>query len=488
VTATPVRLRLELQRRAGHNLRHHAFRAAMRFGVLVVADLASFTAMRALLAAIRHHGVLGAWLAARVEALTPYGILDGWQYATGLFVSLIVLGCYGAGDQRRDARRLFAACALATALPLWMTVWMRGLGVVAVPYALTTALVWAGLLLERLAMDRVVGHVRSAPNEHGEALFVGQADECRRVMGSPAFREFPDLRSAGFVDASATPAADALGPIAEFPRVLAASGAQAVLICGYLEDRQFEAVVDSALASGCEVYSVPRVVELAGVRPILERRDGQPLIHLTAARLGGRQRFVKRSIDVLAATAGMLLLSPLMAVLAVLVKLDSRGPVFFRQERVGQGGRLFTILKFRSMVEGAEGRREELASQSLYRDLRLFKVRNDPRVTRLGRWLRRTSLDELPQLANVLLGEMSLVGPRPPLPSEVAMYERHHFARFDVKPGMTGPWQVTGRNEVTDFEGVVALESKYIRNWSLGLDLVILLRTLPVVLKMRGAH
>jgi lipopolysaccharide/colanic/teichoic acid biosynthesis glycosyltransferase len=184
----------------------------------------------------------------------------------------------------------------------------------------------------------------------------------------------------------------------------------------------------------------------------------------------------------------MVLLSPLMAVLAVLVKLDSRGPVVFRQERVGQGGRLFMILKFRTMEEGAEGQRDGLLSHSIYRDPRLFKDPSDPRVTRLGRWLRRTSLDELPQLANVLRGEMSLVGPRPPLPSEVALYEGRHYARFDVKPGMTGPWQVTGRNEVTDFERVVVLESEYIHKWSLGLDLAILLRTVPVVLKMRGAH
>jgi lipopolysaccharide/colanic/teichoic acid biosynthesis glycosyltransferase len=140
------------------------------------------------------------------------------------------------------------------------------------------------------------------------------------------------------------------------------------------------------------------------------------------------------------------------------------------------------------MVDGAEARRDELLSQSVYGDARLFKVPSDPRMTRLGRWLRRTSLDELPQLINVLRGEMSLVGPRPPLPSEVALYEAHHYARFDVRPGITGPWQVGGRNEVTDFESVVALESEYIRNWSLVSDLVILLRTIPAVVGMSGAH
>ncbi len=140
------------------------------------------------------------------------------------------------------------------------------------------------------------------------------------------------------------------------------------------------------------------------------------------------------------------------------------------------------------MTDGAEGRRDDLLTQSVYADARLFKVPNDPRMTKLGRWLRRTSLDELPQLVNVLRGQMSIVGPRPPLPSEVALYAAHHYGRFDVKPGITGPWQVSGRNRVTDFERVVTLETEYIRNWSLGSDLAILLQTIPAVLQMRGAH
>jgi len=169
------------------------------------------------------------------------------------------------------------------------------------------------------------------------------------------------------------------------------------------------------------------------------------------------------------------------------VKAASPGPMFFTQERVGQGGRKFRIIKFRTMVDGAEQRRDELLSRSLYSDGRLFKVPNDPRITPLGRWLRRTSIDELPQLVNVLRGEMSLVGPRPPLPSEVALYEEHHYARFDVKPGITGPWQVAGRNGVTSFEEVLGLERNYIRNWSVWADMRLLAATIPVVVRMRGA-
>jgi len=233
---------------------------------------------------------------------------------------------------------------------------------------------------------------------------------------------------------------------------------------------------------------VPRSIDLAGVQPTLVWRRGEPLVELTAPSLKGRQLIVKRALDVACAMVGMVVLSPVFALLAIAVKLDSPGPAFFGHARVGLGGRVFRCYKFRSMRVGADAERASLAGRSIYKDQRLFKIPDDPRITRLGRFLRRSSLDELPQLWNVLRGEMSLVGPRPPLPGEVELYEAHHYARFDVKPGITGPWQVSGRNQVTDFEKVVALETQYIREWSVVSDLRILFRTIWVVLQMRGAH
>jgi Sugar transferases involved in lipopolysaccharide synthesis len=184
---------------------------------------------------------------------------------------------------------------------------------------------------------------------------------------------------------------------------------------------------------------------------------------------------------------GMIVLGPMLVMIAAAIRLSSSGPILFRQTRVGLGGKPFKITKFRSMVHDAESKRSDLEGESLYTDLRLFKVKNDPRVTVVGAFLRRTSLDELPQLWNVLLGDMSLVGPRPPLPAEVDLYEEHHYTRFDVKPGMTGPWQVNGRNLITDFEEVVRLETAYIREWTIWKDLGLLLKTIPAVLYMRGA-
>src|SRR5438876_2627180 len=444
--------------------------------------------MRELLRAVRDHAALGPWIASHVGAVVPPGILNGWQYAVALFVALVVTGNYGRGDARRNPQRLLFACALATALPLWMTLWTLGFEPVLVQYGVTTALVWLGLVAERRTIDRIVARVWPVGRNAPATLFVGSAREWRAAMASPLFSAGGEYRPVGFVDLHGPRALHALEHVADFAGALHESRAETVVICGHIPDARFHEVVDAALTAGCQVLSVPRAMEMVGVQPRLVWRREQPLIELSAPSLKGWQLVLKRAVDLSGAAISLLIASPLMALLALTVKLDSPGPVFFRQERIGRGGRPFRIVKFRTMVEGAERRRDELLSRSVYRDARLFKVRDDPRITRLGRWLRRTSLDELPQLVNVLRGDMSLVGPRPPLPSEVLLYKEHHYARFDVKPGITGPWQVAGRNQITDFERVITLETHYIREWSLLNDLSILLRTVWVVAQMRGAH
>ena len=485
--AAPVRVRLGLQQRAPTNLRRHLVRALWRVSALIIADLAAFGLMRALLRALRNYAVLGADVAAALQAVLPPRMLNGWQFASALMVGLVIMGTYGPGDRRRDPRRLFAAVALATALPLWTAIWSRGLDTVLVEYALTVTLVWAGLWAERTTVDRVVAWVRPRAKDAANALFVGQAEACRVAAAGPAFAPGVHYQPIGFVDSGTPAAPGAVGHIGDFELILAATGVEVVVVAGHLPDEQFGDVVDASLAAGCQVLSVPRAVGTGGVHPATVWRSGQPLVELTAPTLRGGQLVVKRAMDIVGAALALVLLSPLLFLVAALVKLDSPGPVLFRQERVGRGGRRFRIMKFRSMVLGAEARRDELLEESLYADPRLFKLARDPRTTRLGLWLRRTSLDELPQFVNVVLGDMSLVGPRPPLPSEVALYERHHYARFDVKPGITGPWQVSGRNQVTDFETVVRLEQDYIQGWSLSRDLAILLQTVPAVLRMRGA-
>ncbi len=193
----------------------------------------------------------------------------------------------------------------------------------------------------------------------------------------------------------------------------------------------------------------------------------------------------KRMIDVAVSSMLLILLSPVFLVVSILIKKDSRGPVFFRQKRVGYNGRLFTCLKFRTMINEAEMVRDELLHLNEM-DGPVFKITDDPRVTRTGKFLRKTSLDELPQLINVLRGEMSLVGPRPPIPSEVQQYELMNHRRLSVKPGMTCTWQVSGRNNIS-FKKWMEMDMQYIDQWSLWLDMKILLKTVPAVLKGSGA-
>lgn len=198
-------------------------------------------------------------------------------------------------------------------------------------------------------------------------------------------------------------------------------------------------------------------------------------------------RLAKRALDVVAAVTLLTVLSPLFAVVALLIKLTSRGPVLFAQKRVGKGGKEFRFYKFRSMVVDAEARKASLLAQNDHRNGVTFKMKADPRMTWVGKLIRRTSVDELPQLWNVLVGDMTLVGPRPAVPAEVAKYTRRERQRLAVTPGLTCIWQVSGRGDVA-FDGQVKMDLDYIRSRSLWLDLALLFRTVPAVLSARGAY
>lgn len=493
----PAAVRLRLQRRAGLNLRHHVQRAVMRFAVLVAADMAAFAVMRAAIRAIRDGAVAGDALSDALRAALPGGYLNGWQFAVALFLGLLITGSYGTGDRRRDAGRLLAACALATALPLWTSVWTRGLESVLVQYAVTMLAMWAGVAAERVGIDRLVARLRGPARVATDTVFVGPAEECARVVQSPAFTGDGEYRPIGFVDVQDPPASGALGHVGEFALLLAASGAEAVVVCGHLGDAQFRDVVEGALAGGCQLMSVSRAVETTGVHPSLVWRQGQPVMQLIAPSLQGQQLLVKRVLDLVGASLLSIVTAPVMAIVAIAIKLDSRGPVFFGQERIGSGGRRFRVVKFRTMYDGvSDAAHRELVTKMLQGEdgpaahvgpegEQVFKLVNDQRVTRVGRFLRRASLDELPQLFNVLRGEMSLVGPRPPLPYEFDQYEHWQFHRLQVRPGITGLWQVSGRNRLT-YRQMCELDLAYIRAWSLWLDMRILFKTVPVVLSNSG--
>lgn len=197
--------------------------------------------------------------------------------------------------------------------------------------------------------------------------------------------------------------------------------------------------------------------------------------------------FLKRFFDILLSVLALIVLMPFFILLAILIKLDSRGPVFFVQDRVGRYGRHFRFYKFRSMYQGAELEKAKLLSQNQSTDGVIFKMKKDPRITRVGRFIRKTSIDELPQFFNVLFGDMSLVGPRPPLPSEVQKYTLEDRKRLNIKPGLTCLWQIKGRSDIP-FKEQVRLDKEYIQAQSLKQDLVILLRTIPAIISGRGAY
>ncbi len=238
--------------------------------------------------------------------------------------------------------------------------------------------------------------------------------------------------------------------------------------------------------SGIELLVAPGLIEVAGPRLHIRPFEGLPLLSVEQPRFEGWQRMVKVGVDRFVAAMALLTLAPVLLGIAVAVRMSSPGPVLYRQERVGVNGRTFTMLKFRSMVVDADRKLDELRAANISDGL-LFKLRDDPRVTPVGRWLRRLSLDELPQLFNVLGGTMSLVGPRPPLPGEVARYDSSVSRRLLVKPGLTGLWQISGRSDLP-WEEAVRLDLRYVENWSLATDLLILWKTGRAVLSRSGAY
>ena len=235
-----------------------------------------------------------------------------------------------------------------------------------------------------------------------------------------------------------------------------------------------------------ELLIASRLVNVAGPRIHMRPAEGMPLMHVELPNYEGGKHVLKRVLDIALTAPALVVLSPLFLIIAILVKTTSEGPVFFRQPRVGRNGTLFSMVKFRSMIPDAEAALVHLQAKSEGNGV-LFKMKDDPRVTRIGKVLRRYSLDELPQLWNVLVGNMSLVGPRPPLESEVAVYEKHVLRRLFIKPGLTGMWQVSGRSNLS-WEESVRLDLYYVENWSLTGDLMILWRTAKVVLRPEGAY
>jgi exopolysaccharide biosynthesis polyprenyl glycosylphosphotransferase len=473
-----------LRERRPHAVRRHTGRVATRFAVLLAGDLVAIVIARAAALWLVSETAFGA------VALPDTPLINGGSRFVLLAVLTLIAVFATGGHSRHRAlnqpMRLFVAVAGAVLLN-WAGGIARGLlSDLVLPMIATAGVLWLSLLLVRQISEWILRNVWPGQRGAGAAILIGAPLAARRFEQAVA-APGGDYRVVGYVAADRGDSDDFLGSVEDLPTLIDEYDVEAVVVCADLPLTRISSVIEECLHAGCQILYPARAVRVYGVRPTLVWHHDQPFFELGSPVLKARALISKRIVDVCVSALVLSILAPVLVIIAIAVKLDSPGSPLFLQERAGLGGRRFRMLKFRTMREGSDIEKQDLAHLNQSGDTRLFKIPDDPRITRFGRFLRRWSLDELPQFFNVLIGEMSLVGPRPFFQSDFAEYEDHHFRRLDAKPGITGLWQVSGRSEMLDFEDVIYLDRQYIEQWSFWLDVSILFRTVPAVLRRTGA-
>jgi len=464
-------------------------RSNRRIALRVVADaMAVSTAL--FLASILRFEILNAvptalWDYAAITAvLTPVWILLFWMY--GLYEPRQVLG--PVNEFKQVFHGVFAGVALIfVADSIFNLNLARGWAL----SVLALGLVVVGG--ERLFVRKVLHYLRRRGGDATRTIVLGANHEARTVAKMLEREAWLGYDVLGFVD-DAVVLGEAmgdgdriLGTTTDLKRLIASERASLVLVAATAFDAaRLNRILWELQDVDVDLQITSETIDLLASRMIVQSVAGVPLLYVRRTGINRTQRLMKRTMDVVGAAGGLILLAPFLAAVALWIRRDSPGGAFFGQVRCGRDGELFTCWKFRTMVADAEERRAELEHLSEGPGL-LFKLKRDPRVTKVGAKLRPYSIDELPQLWNVLRGEMSLVGPRPAIPSEVEQYDEWVRNRLRVKPGMTGLWQVSGRTE-TSFSDYIRYDLFYIQNWSLSLDLWILWRTFRAVVTAEGAH
>ncbi|HEX8142199.1 MAG TPA: sugar transferase [Pyrinomonadaceae bacterium] len=449
------------------------------------------------------------------EEFAPYGAI----LLLVLPIRLLTLSYYdlyrlrGEFSLVEDGARVFKATAIGSLLIVASAFLYRGVYEYrAFSYARAVFILDFALALVSLGLLRLL--VRSAQTLARRkdinlipTLVVGRGPEA--MLCITEMRERPELGyrvigvvESGAIDPSAATSFCGVPVISDFkglPEAIRESGANEVIITDATVpgDALFDVMMRCGRRRGVEFRIAPSLFNCLPRKTEIDQIGALPMITLFREPLSNAARLVKRISDLLIASAALTILSPLWLIIALIIKLDSKGPVFYKQERVGMDGRIFLFYKFRSMHMNSDDALHREYQQRYIagspeanlgdQEQPVYKLVTDARVTRIGRVLRRLSLDELPQLLNVLRGDMSVVGPRPPIPYEVEAYDLWHRKRLDMKPGLTGLWQVSGRNRLP-FDEMVRLDLYYIENWSLLLDLKIILRTLPVMLRGDDAY
>ena len=348
-------------------------------------------------------------------------------------------------------------------------------------------------LLLRYGARQHLHRLRAAGKSLHKVVVVGRERSCAELI-----RQLRREPQAGFsvvgacIDRTQGPEVEGVPVVGTSTSIVAAlreTGADTVAVGAWsdLSQSDLRRLSWQLEGSGVDLVVAPSLTDVAGPRIHIRPVSGLPLLHVEEPEFSGVRRLLKNTVDRTVALVALLMAAPLLLALAIVVRVTSRGPAFFKQERVGTEGERFTMYKLRSMYVDAEQRLADLKALNQHGDGVLFKMKDDPRVTPVGKYLRRFSLDELPQLMNVVKGDMSLVGPRPPLQSEVKQYQNDVRRRLLVKPGLTGLWQVSGRSDLS-WDESVRLDLHYVENWSLALDAHILWRTMFVVLGRHGAY
>ncbi len=486
---TPLRVRVRLRERRPVAVRRHTGRTATRFLILIAGDAIAFLVYQAIAKLLERASALGLFAGRLATALTA-NPADSAYFAAALFFCLFITGSYSRHRALNRSVRLLSSAALASVLTLWVlsasVPWPSAL----IVYVLTAVITWGVLVAERRLTDRFLRDVWPREQGAAPALLIRTGESSDAKIEHAVLAPGGDYRLAGYVFAKSPAQRDPLdlGDLDELDLIIDRYHIEAVVVCGDLPSSQISDILEASLAAGAQVLYPAQVVRIPDVRPKLVWHHDQPFFELGAPVLKATALIAKRIVDVIGSLIALIVFGPIFVLAAVAVKIDSPGPVFFAQDRAGLGGRRFRMFKFRTMRLGADEEKLSLTHLNQTGDPRLFKIQRDPRITRLGQTLRRWSIDELPQFVNVLVGDMSLVGPRPFFESDFPTYEDHHFRRLDAKPGITGLWQVSGGSEVLRFEDVVYLDRQYIEQWSFWMDLSIMFRTPPAIFRRSGVY
>ncbi len=420
-------------------------------------------------------------------------------FATALLpVMLFSFYLTGVYRSRRGRGYLDQMWAIATATTMGVVMMMAASLVQPLAYSRLIFIYTAVLVILLLGISRAIlfglrNYLRDFGVGVDRVVLVGAGDVGRMVMRNIVARPDLGFKLIGFLDDNPVKNTTdigrfkALGSVANFREVVQEYHLDRAIIClPWQSHRTVVRLLNDCERVGIQAQVIPDLFQLTKNQIEMEELNGIPLISSRQVTITGWNRLVKRTVDLVLSIVGLTVTLPFTLLIGLAIRLDSPGPVLYTQARIGKEGKPFQVYKFRSMIAGAESLREQMARLNESTGP-LFKLRDDPRATRVGSFLRRYSLDELPQLLNVLRGEMSLIGPRPNLPEEVAAYSEWHKKRLSVSPGMTGLWQVSGRSDLT-FDEMVLLDIYYAENWCMSMDLTILLRTVPAVLLKRGAY